>query len=236
MEVYRLTPTTDSSNLMVEEGLSRTENMPANIHLAKEKQLCFHQSIYQPYRNSAEDNPNLAKTWTLFQQEQVLAGYKAIVVLITEQTAYPIRDPYSSAVWSSQKSQRSLGQWLLAEEPYYEGHTVMARKRAQELESVLCEKNEEAMFIDLAEKWKRETQLHSSMLEIAMHPAYQRIIGMGPFAIPLILNDLGKEINHWFWALRAITGENPVPQEHQGKIEDMASDWLKWGRSKGHEC
>jgi hypothetical protein len=37
----------------------------------------------------------------------------------------------------------------------------------------------------------------------------------------------------WFWALRALTGENPVPSEHRGNIEAMANDWLQWGQEKG---
>ena len=67
-----------------------------------------------------------------------------------------------------------------------------------------------------------------------IHPAYQEIIGMGEVAVALILEDLKERGGHWFWALRAITGENPVPPEDAGKIRTMTEHWLRWGRSRGH--
>ena len=70
----------------------------------------------------------------------------------------------------------------------------------------------------------------SSITEIVMHPSYQQIIGMGPAAIPLILLSMRRELNHWFWALSAITGENPVPIEHRGKIKQMTEAWMNWGK------
>lgn len=62
-----------------------------------------------------------------------------------------------------------------------------------------------------------------------IHPAYQRIIGMGDKAIPLLMRELKREPNHWFWALRAITGANPVKPENRGRVKRMAQDWLDWG-------
>jgi hypothetical protein len=88
-------------------------------------------------------------------------------------------------------------------------------------------------FDRLAQRWKQETALSSRVADIAMHPAYQSIIGMGRAALPLILRDLEREPDHWFWALEAITGVNPVHAEHQGDIELMAMDWLQWGRARG---
>jgi len=68
-----------------------------------------------------------------------------------------------------------------------------------------------------------------------MHPAYQQIIGLGPPALPLILAELDRELDHWFWALKAISGEDPVPIESRGNMREMANAWLKWGREKGYE-
>ena len=65
-----------------------------------------------------------------------------------------------------------------------------------------------------------------------MHPAYQSIIGMGQDAVPLILDEMSNQPDHWFWALRAITGANPCPPEHVGDVTAMTRDWLSWGR--GH--
>jgi hypothetical protein len=61
-----------------------------------------------------------------------------------------------------------------------------------------------------------------------MHPAYQQIIGMGVDALPLILRELEREPDHWFWALEAITGENPVPPTDRGRLNEMARAWLRW--------
>jgi hypothetical protein len=69
---------------------------------------------------------------------------------------------------------------------------------------------------------------------MASHPAYQEIIGMGQKVVPLLLTELKRKPDFWFVALREITGENPVPPESAGRIEEMARAWLKWGRSKGY--
>ena len=39
-------------------------------------------------------------------------------------------------------------------------------------------------FRELAETWRRETGFFSFMQQRALHPAYQRIIGMGWVAVP----------------------------------------------------
>jgi len=88
-------------------------------------------------------------------------------------------------------------------------------------------------FYSLAEAWRRECAHLSSVRETVLHPAYQQIVGMGPAALPLIFMDLNREPNHWFWALRAITGEDPVPHEHRGSVKLMAQDWLHWARMRG---
>src|SRR5947207_10431415 len=57
--------------------------------------------------------------------------------------------------------------------------------------------------------------------EIALHPAYQQIIGMGKEAIPLILEELQREEDHWFWALKSITGDDPVAPSERGQLPKM---------------
>ena len=92
----------------------------------------------------------------------------------------------------------------------------------------------QARFDALAKQWDEETLALSSSTQIAMHPAYQEIIGMGQAAVPMILHDLTLDTRHWFWALSAITRANPIPPEHQGKIAAMAADWVQWGREQGY--
>lgn len=88
-------------------------------------------------------------------------------------------------------------------------------------------------FRVLARRWRRETGSLSSPTQIAMHPAYQQIIGMGQDALPFIVRELESQPDHWFWALRAIAGVNPIPPSHRGQIAEMVRDWLNWARREG---
>lgn len=90
-------------------------------------------------------------------------------------------------------------------------------------------------FRRLAERWRKDTEFHSSANALFMHPAYQEIIGLGRDALPLILTDLARTHSDWFWALRAITGENPVSKEERGYVNKMAERWLEWGREHGYD-
>lgn len=92
----------------------------------------------------------------------------------------------------------------------------------------------EERFRELVKQWMEETQHLSSITEISTHPSYQQIIGMGPAVLPILLRELEKHPNHWFWALRAITGHNPVPDEDRGRVKKMATRWLEWAAANGH--
>ncbi len=91
-----------------------------------------------------------------------------------------------------------------------------------------------AKFLTLKLKWESETSYLSSITEISMHPAYQQIIGMGTDVIPLIFSEMMRQRGHWFWALKSITGEDPVMPEHRGNMKKMTDAWLQWGRSRGY--
>ncbi|SKB13023.1 hypothetical protein PL11201_460032 [Planktothrix sp. PCC 11201] len=93
----------------------------------------------------------------------------------------------------------------------------------------------EAKFNTLAEEWRAETRMLSLVTQKSMHSAYQRIIGMGQPVVPLILRDLEQKPDHWFWALRAITGDNPVKSEQCGRMKLMAQAWIQWGKEHGYE-
>lgn len=86
----------------------------------------------------------------------------------------------------------------------------------------------------LAESWRLERPPTSFASELAMHPAYQQIIGMGEKAVPHILCELEKDPDHWFWALKAITGADPVAPESRGRLPEMVAAWLFWGRARGY--
>lgn len=89
-------------------------------------------------------------------------------------------------------------------------------------------------FRMLAARWRETTLDYSSTSKIVLDESYQQIIGLGPVAIPLILNELRRRPEHWYHALRALTGENPVSPATQGDVEAMRQAWLQWGREHGY--
>ena len=88
-------------------------------------------------------------------------------------------------------------------------------------------------FRELKEDWKSKTRHLSNTAQISLVFPYQMIIGMGPQVIPLILSELEKETDHWFWALEAIAGENPVAKNEAGDMEASARAWILWGKQNG---
>jgi hypothetical protein len=89
-------------------------------------------------------------------------------------------------------------------------------------------------FKELSSRWRNETRLMSSTTDRVLHPSYQDIIGLGEPAVPLILRDLELNGGHWFWALRHITGQNPVPPQYAGNVTKMRESWLQWGREHNY--
>lgn len=92
----------------------------------------------------------------------------------------------------------------------------------------------EERFRRLAAVWHRETDYLSSMEESDRHPVYQEIIGLGPEVVPRLLRDLEENHTHWFGALGAITGANPVPASAGGNIPQMVEAWLRWAKDQGY--
>jgi hypothetical protein len=92
----------------------------------------------------------------------------------------------------------------------------------------------EARFRRLAAAWEQATAHLSSMTAASRHPAYQEIIGLGPAVVPFLLRDLQDNETHWFGALRAITGANPVPPSAAGDVPRMVEAWLQWARDQGY--
>ncbi len=88
-------------------------------------------------------------------------------------------------------------------------------------------------FEALAQRWKRETRFCSSTAKLVNHPAYQEIISLGRGVVPLILDELRTDPRHWFPALQAITGENPVAPEDRGILGKMTTAWMEWAHAHG---
>ena len=87
-------------------------------------------------------------------------------------------------------------------------------------------------FMQLAEDWRKNTAIYSSLDRIVSDPTYLQIIGMGRPIIPILLSELVKHPDHWFAALSSITGQDPVLTEHHGNLNAMAKDWIQWGESE----
>jgi hypothetical protein len=94
--------------------------------------------------------------------------------------------------------------------------------------------NLEQEFNRLVETWLSETRRTSSTTEMAMHPAYQQIIGMGSPAIPFIINKMESGGGRWFWALKAITRNDPIPAEKRGETKEMVRIWKEWLQVNGY--
>lgn len=88
-------------------------------------------------------------------------------------------------------------------------------------------------FDTYAEEWTAQTSHLSVLGRRLMHPSYQKIIGLGRDALPLILSRLLSRPDHWFWALRSISGEDPVRPEDVGTFDAMRDAWIRWGRKRG---
>lgn len=93
---------------------------------------------------------------------------------------------------------------------------------------------DEQRFRRLADEWREKARALSSDSDIVSIFAYHQIIGMGQRALPLIFNELHNHGGRWFWALRAITGENPVRPEDRGNVRRMTETWLEWARDRDY--
>jgi type I restriction enzyme M protein len=87
-------------------------------------------------------------------------------------------------------------------------------------------------FKELVATWRRDTSALSVLERKTMHPAYQTIIGMGVRALPLIFRELQRNGDHWLWALRAITRDDPAGPDDT--FAEAVNAWLKWGRERGY--
>jgi hypothetical protein len=88
-------------------------------------------------------------------------------------------------------------------------------------------------FRDALARWQREAELSSLLAEKRTHPAYRQILGLGEEMIPLILKEIEIRPSFIFMALNDITGEDPIPNEHRGRLSLMVADWLAWGTEHG---
>ena len=103
---------------------------------------------------------------------------------------------------------------------------------AQRQKQLTETKSLEVKFQSLAEQWRKDTAHLSSVTKQVMHPSYQRIIGLGPAILPILLREVAQQSGYWFWALNAIAGEDPVQPDDLGNVQRMSKAWLQWGKQR----
>lgn len=87
-------------------------------------------------------------------------------------------------------------------------------------------------FHELAARWRAETFHMSSTHDVVLNPAYLQIIGLGKPIVPLLLRELQERPEPWFWALTALTGDDPTNGAQT--FDEAVQAWLSWGRDKGY--
>jgi hypothetical protein len=148
-----------------------------------------------------------------------VASYKAAMVAFSTIRAESLGEPVSFEVLDAMIPSGLIDyKYALPAPSAVAGPTAQQRER----------------FNQLAREWLDDTAASSSLTDKALHPAYQRIIGMGPVAITMVLEELERELGHWFWALGALAPDDENPAEDASDLEDARASWLKWGREKGY--
>jgi hypothetical protein len=89
-------------------------------------------------------------------------------------------------------------------------------------------------FTALADQWRRETAMLSSITNKLNHSAYLKIIAMGKPAVGLILEEMGARPAYWFKALESIVGTSPIPKDQPADLETATAAWLAWGKDRGY--
>lgn len=114
----------------------------------------------------------------------------------------------------------------------YEKASTLAglRSRRRQPRSVLAQS-----FREEVERWKDATGHLSSITKAIAHPSYLRIIGLAKYSTNneierLLLRELESDPDHWFAALNAVTGEDPVKPEDD--FDEAVAAWLDWGRER----
>jgi hypothetical protein len=137
------------------------------------------------------------------------------------------RAPYGRSLYKpvDSSSPGALYSTAKGASPDFGGVRIIDRERAETTKQT---------FERLAERWVSETRFVSSLDDLVSHSAYRQIIRMGPAAVRFILADLKVSPKPWFYALRQITGADPIPKKAAGNLRKMTTAWLQWGRKRGY--
>lgn len=92
-----------------------------------------------------------------------------------------------------------------------------------------CESEIESEFYEHLQQWKKETRFQSSSTILFDNEHYQHIIDMGFDVVPVILEYIRDTPDHFSYALKMITGEDPCLSENAGKVKENCESWVQWG-------
>lgn len=162
-------------------------------------------------------------SWVVTQSPQKVAYVVASMMVVAQPT-------YS--IGSNEKDVRSVRVQSQPSADVTDGYQLFSSSPSNVSFDVIPD---DMRFGYFAEQWRAGRGATSSITKMAMHPAYQQIIAMGPRVIPLILRQLeseGNEPDMWFWALRSLSNVDPVSNADRGNITRMAQAWLAWGRTR----
>jgi hypothetical protein len=107
------------------------------------------------------------------------------------------------------------------------------RKARRHAAEPVTQRSLEQRFAELAATWREQRAHTSSVSEMVLNNAYQQIVALGRPVVRYILADLRSRPDHWFSALSAIEGINPIPTEAAGDLRAMSAAWLRWGEQEG---
>lgn len=93
----------------------------------------------------------------------------------------------------------------------------------------------EAEFNERADRWEKETAVHSSPGSTYLHKDYISIMAKGAenkaAIVPLILKRLPNAGTDWFFALQYIAGENPAKDATD--YPNAIKAWRNWAKQNG---
>lgn len=89
-----------------------------------------------------------------------------------------------------------------------------------------------ARFERDAAEWADESEYMSVVIDMVMLPSYLRIIGLGPAAVPLIIERMRENPGHWFMALVAIVGEDKAAGAKT--VPEGTQRWINWYEDNSH--
>lgn len=91
---------------------------------------------------------------------------------------------------------------------------------------------ENTHIANLCAQWKQETVGYSSISKKVNNEYYREICNSAPLpTVELLLRDMQTEPNHWFVALKHLTGDDPTVKG--SSFEEATLAWIEYGKVNG---